>query len=225
MAWEGRRSGRGISVAASAAVVLALGWLGIGFLHAAYLKYAALDSPAYAMFLLRRGWLWCHLAGGGLGVVLGLVQLLTQRWPRLWRVHRVSGRVYFAAMLVAMVGAVGLIATSPAPTGIRVAFGSTLLAWLVTGGAGLVAILRRNLAAHRRWMLGAYLVTLAPAVFRLSLAGVVAQGVAPSPDLIAWMLWGSWAVPLLLYALWLKLAGAAHRGSWAEGAALRHDRA
>ena len=139
MAWEGGRSGRGISVAASAAVALALGWLGIGFLHAAYLKYAALDSPAYAMFLLRRGWLWCHLAGGGLGVVLGLVQLLTQRWPRLWRVHRVSGRVYFAAMLVAMVGAVGLIATSPAPMGIRVAFGSTLLAWLVTGGAGLVA--------------------------------------------------------------------------------------
>lgn len=67
-------------MAASVVVLLALGWLGFGFLHAAYLKYAAQDSPAYAMFLLRRGWLWCHLAGGGLGIALGLVQLVTQRW-------------------------------------------------------------------------------------------------------------------------------------------------
>lgn len=222
---RGTRRSAGAMGAAGVLLWLLLVAVGGGFLQATYVKYSSLASPAYAMFVSRHGWLWCHLAGGGLGVVLGLVQLLTQRWPRLWRVHRMSGRVYFAAMLVAMVGAVGLIATSPAPTGIRVAFSSTLLAWLVTGGAGLVAILRRNVAAHRRWMLGAYLVTLAPAVFRLSLAGVVAQGLAPSPDLIAWMLWGSWAAPLLLYALWLKLAGAAHRGSWAEGAALRHDRA
>lgn len=214
-----RRGGRGVPMAASVAVLLALGWLGIGFLHAAYLKYAALDSPAYAMFLLRRGWLWCHLAGGGLGIVLGLVQLVTQRWRGAWAVHRWSGRVYFAAMLVAVVGAAGLIATSPAPLSIRLAFSATAVAWWVTAGFGLAAILRRDVGAHRRWMLRAYLVTLAPAVFRLALAGVVGAGLAPSPGLIAWMLWGSWAVPLLLYALWRKLAGAAR----AERATLRHD--
>lgn len=212
---QARRARRRASVTGMAGVLLWLGLAVVGgsFLHAAYGKYASLASPAYAMFVARHGWLWCHLAGGSVGVVLGLVQLLTQRWPRLWRVHRVSGRVYFAAMLVAMVGAVGLIATSPAPMGIRVAFSATLLAWLVTGGAGLMAILRRDVATHRRWMLRAYLVTLAPAVFRLALAGVVAQGIAPSPSLIAWMLWGSWAVPLLVY----------QAGTWATGSAARRD--
>ncbi|MET0290652.1 MAG: DUF2306 domain-containing protein [Pseudoxanthomonas sp.] len=180
---------------------LVLAVLGVGFLHAAYLKYAALDSPHYAMFLTRRGWLWCHLAGGTVGVVLGLLQFVTQHWRRAWRVHRGSGRVYVVAMLVAQVGAAGLIATSPAPVSIRLAFAATGVAWCVTAGVGLAAIQQRNIEAHRRWMTRAYLVTLAPAVFRLALASAVAHGWAPAPDLIAGLLWSSWLVPLLLHAL------------------------
>ncbi|WP_345781311.1 DUF2306 domain-containing protein [Pseudoxanthomonas sp.] len=185
---------------------LALGVLGVGFLHAAYLKYASLDSPAYAMFLSRRGWLWCHLAGGVVGIVLGLLQFATQRWRRAWRLHRWSGRVYFVAMLVAMFGAAGLIATSPAPVVIRLAFTATSLAWLVTAGFGLAAIRRGRVQAHRRWMVRAYLVTLAPAVFRLALAFAVGHGVAPTPALIAVMLWGSWVLPLLVHALGQRVA-------------------
>lgn len=207
---------RGLATVLAVAGVLfwlALAALGGDFLHAAYLKYSSPASPAYAMFLARRGWLWCHLAGGSLGVLLGLVQLITQRWPRAWGVHRWCGRAYFAAMLVAVFGAAGLIATSPAPMSIRVAFSATMLAWLVTAGAGLVKILCRDVQAHRRWMLRAYLVTLAPAVFRLALAGAVGQGIAPSPGLIAWMLWASWALPLMVY--WL--------GAWAvEGRVQRN---
>ncbi|RXR05968.1 DUF2306 domain-containing protein [Pseudoxanthomonas composti] len=190
-----------VLAAAGLVLWLALAVLGGDFLHAAYLKYSSLASPAYAMFLARRGWLWCHLAGGSLGVVLGLVQLITQRWPRALGVHRWCGRAYFAAMLVAVFGAAGLIATSPAPMSIRVAFSATMLAWLVTAGVGLVKILRRDVQAHRRWMLRAYVVTLAPAMFRLGLATAVGQGIAPSPGLIAWMLWGSWALPLLVLGL------------------------
>ncbi|MET0290654.1 MAG: DUF2306 domain-containing protein [Pseudoxanthomonas sp.] len=190
-------------------MLLGLAALGGDFLHAAYLKYASLASPAYAMFLTRRAWLWCHLAGGSVGMVLGLVQFATQRWRRTWRVHRGCGRAYCIAMLVAMVGAAGLIATSPAPFAIRAAFTATSLAWLVTAGLGWWAIRRGQVQAHRRWMVRAYLVTLAPAVFRLALAAVVGHGVAAAPGLIAWMLWGSWVLPLPVYALgaWVMVAG------------------
>lgn len=187
---------------------LALAALGFEFLHAAYLKYASLDSPAYAMFLSRRGWLWCHLGGGVLGIVLGTLQFATQRWRGHLQVHRWVGRVYFAGMLVAMFGAAGLIATSPAPWVIRLAFTATSLAWLVTAAMGLVAIRRRRVEAHRRWMMRAYLVTLAPAVFRLALAGAVSHGIAPSPDTIALLLWCSWVLPLLVYALGRRVAAA-----------------
>ncbi|WP_455435369.1 DUF2306 domain-containing protein [Xanthomonas sp. WHRI 7945] len=192
---------------------LALAALGVEFVHSVYLKYAALDSPAYAMFLTRRGWLWCHLGGGAVGLLLGTLQFATQRWRRFPRLHRWLGRAYFAGMLVAMAGAVGLIATSPAPPAIRVAFAATSLAWLVTGSVGFVAIRRGQVERHRQWMVRAYLVTLAPVAFRLALSGAIGMGMTPSPDLIAILLWSSWTVPLLLHALGHRLVDVVRRGT------------
>jgi len=171
------------------------------FVHSVYAKYASLQSPAYAMFLTRRGWLWCHLGGGAVGLLLGALQFATQRWRRWPRLHRWVGRVYFAGMAVAMVGAVGLIATSPAPLSIRLAFSVTALVWLVTASMGLLAILRGQVLRHQRWMVRAYLATLAPVLFRLALPTAIGLGMTPSPGLIALLLWASWMVPLLLHAV------------------------
>ncbi len=190
---------------------LALALFAAEFVHSVYLKYASLQSPAYAMFLTRRGWLWCHLGGGAVGLLLGALQFATQRW-RCWpRLHRWVGRAYFAGMVVAMIGAVGLIATSPAPPAIRVAFAATALAWLVTGSVGLVAIRRGQVLRHQRWMVRAYLATLAPVVFRLSLPSAIGLGMTPSPGLIALLLWASWLVPLSVYGVGRVIADARGR--------------
>ncbi|KAB7772530.1 hypothetical protein CEK69_07575 [Xanthomonas sp. LMG 12462] len=197
-------------------VAWALLWLALAavsaeFVRHVYLKYAALDSPAYAMFLTRRGWLWCHLGGGAVGLLLGALQFVTQRWRRWPRLHRWVGRVYFAGMVVAMVGAVGLIATSPAPPAILVAFAATALAWLVTGSVGLVAIWRGQVLRHQRWMVRAYLATLAPVVFRGALPSAIGLGLTPSPGLIALLLWASWVVPLSVYGVGRAVADARGR--------------
>lgn len=207
----------------AARVVWALLWLALAafaaeFVRHVYLKYAALDLPAYAMFLTRRGWLWCHLGGGAVGIVLGTLQFATQRWRRHAWVHRWLGRAYFAGMLVAMLGATALIATSPAPMPIRVAFAATEAAWLVVASVGLVAILRGQVDLHRRWMVRAYLVTLAPVVFRVALYGAVTAGLTPPPNTIALLLWGSWAVPLLLNVLLRTAAEGVRRGARAAAA-------
>jgi hypothetical protein len=112
-----------------------------------------------------------------------------------------------------MLGAAALIATSPAPMPIRVAFAATEAAWLVVASAGLLAIRRGQVVLHQRWMLRAYLVTLAPVVFRIALYAAVDAGMAPSPNMIAALLWGSWAVPLLVDALGRWVANAALRGA------------
>ncbi|WP_429002788.1 DUF2306 domain-containing protein [Xanthomonas sacchari] len=190
---------------------LALALFAAEFVHSVYLKYAPLQSPAYAMFLTRRGWLWCHLGGGAVGLLLGALQFATQRWRRWPRLHRRVGRMYFAGMVVAMVGAVGLIATSPAPSSIRVAFAATALAWLVTGSLGLVAIRRGQVLRHQRWMVRAYLATLAPVVFRVSLPSAIGLGLTPSPGLIALLLWASWMVPLSVYGVGRVIADARGR--------------
>ncbi|MBB4732098.1 hypothetical protein XarjCFBP7652_21315 [Xanthomonas arboricola] len=209
----------GVEVAGSrpfARVAWALLWLALAalaaeFVRHVYLKYAALESPAYAMFFTRRGWLWLHLGGGAAGIALGTLQFVTQRWRSQAWVHRWVGRAYVAGMLAAMLGAAGLIATSPAPMAIRVAFAATEAAWLVAASVGLVAIRRGRVGRHRRWMVRAYLVTLAPVVFRVVLYAAVGAGVAPSPDTIAALLWASWAVPLLIHMVGSAIANAARR--------------
>jgi uncharacterized membrane protein len=176
---------------------LLLGAASIEFLLAAYGKYRHLDSPAYGMFMTRRGWLWMHLAGGLTTVLLGPVQFLTMWRRRNPRLHRLTGRIYLGGMLVAATGATGLIATSPAPFAIRLAFATTALAWLTTALTGFMAIRRGAVDRHQRWMTRNYAVTLAPIIFRLSLPIAIASGLAPSPTLIATLLWCSWIVPLL----------------------------
>ena len=189
------------------AVWLLLGIASVEFLMAAYGKYRHLDSAAYGMFMTRRAWLWMHLAGGLTTVLLGPLQFFTQWRQRQPRLHRLTGRVYLAGMLVAATGAAGLIATSPAPFAIRLAFSATALAWLTTALTGLVAILRGAMDRHRRWMIRNYAVTLAPIFFRLSLPVAIASGLAPSPTLIATLLWCSWIVPLLACETVRRLAG------------------
>ncbi len=205
------RRRRPVTRVAWALLWLALAAVSAEFVRHVYLKYAALDSPAYAMFMTRRGWLWCHLGGGAVGLLLGALQFATQRWRRWPRLHRWVGRVYFAGMVVAMVGAVGLIATSPAPLSIRVAFAATALAWLVTGSVGLVAIWRGQVLRHQRWMVRAYLATLAPVVFRVSLPSAIGLGLTPSPGLIALLLWASWVAPLSVYGVGRAIADVRNR--------------
>jgi len=178
---------------------LALGALSIHFLFSVYAKYRQVDAETYAMFWTRQGWLWTHLGGGALTVALGPVQFLT-RWPRARpRLHRWFGRLYIGGLLVASVGAVGLISTSPAPLAIRVAFASTATAWLTTASVALAAIYRARVQTHRRWMVRNYLVTLAPISFRLLLPAGIAMGWMPSPTMIAALLWLSWVLPLVGY--------------------------
>jgi len=182
---------------AIALLVLAAGCL--DFLLGVFGKYSHVDPATYTMFWTRRAWLWTHLAGGTLAICLGLVQFLTQ-WPRAFnRVHRWTGRGYLAGILIAATGATGLIATSPAPFAIRLAFAATAWAWLITALVGLLAIRRGQVQVHRRWMIRAYLVTLAPITFRLLIRTPGVMTLAAPPDVIAALLWVSWVLPLVGY--------------------------
>lgn len=180
-----------------AIVWLVLGMISIDFLLTVYGKYH--DPGPDSMFWSRRGWLWTHLAGGALTVVLGPTQFLN-RWPRVWpRLHRWTGRIYVTGMLIACAGATGLIATSSAPFEIRAAFAATALAWLTTALVALFSIRRGWVLSHRCWMIRNYLVTLSPITFRILLEARTAMELAPSPAMIAVMLWLSWLLPLVIY--------------------------
>lgn len=191
--------GRSLGRIGGAIVLLVLAAWCFDFLLGVFGKYRHVDPATYTMFWTRRAWLWTHLAGGTLAICLGLVQFLTQ-WPRAFnRLHRWTGRGYLAGILIAATGATGLIATSPAPFEIRLAFAATAWAWLITALAGLMAIRRGQVQVHRRWMIRAYLVTLAPITFRLLIRTPGVMTLAEPPDVIAVLLWVSWVLPLVGY--------------------------
>lgn len=181
-------------------LLLAIAIWSADFLFDVFDKYRHVDPSTYTMFWDRRAWLWTHLGGGALTIVLGPVQFLTQ-WPFAYgRFHRWTGRLYLVGMLIASTGAVGLIATSPAPFSIRMAFAATACAWLVTALVGFALIRRGLVRRHRVWMTRSYLVTLAPITFRLLLhLPAVFTLLPPPPAGIAWLLWLSWMLPLALY--------------------------
>lgn len=194
---RGRRMVRFVMVAA---------WLvaaasSIDFLLSVAGKVHPPSPDAYAMFQDRRGWLFAHLAGGAVTLLLGPVQLTMRSLISSRRVHRWIGRVYLLGMLVACTAAIGLNLTSPAPPAIRAAFAATTTAWVCTAVAGLLAIRRGNERAHRRWMMRNFLVTLAPVLFRVLLGLALGSGPAVTPGVIAGLLWASWMLPLLVHEM------------------------
>ncbi|TDK31555.1 DUF2306 domain-containing protein [Luteimonas terrae] len=171
------------------------------FLRGVWHDYAVPDSAAYGMYATRRAWLWLHLGAGAAMLLLGPWQFIARLRTAMPRLHRWTGRLYLAAGLFVSLAAAGLVATSPAPAGIRIAFAATGLAWLVTAAFGYIAIRRGQVQMHRRWMLRNYLVTLSPIAFRLALHAPGMAALAPPTLLIPVLLWSSWALPLLLYEI------------------------
>ena len=169
------------------------------FLYGVWHDYAAPDSVAPGMYATRRAWLGLHLGAGAAMLLLGPWQFVACLRRAMPGVHRWTGRLYLVAGLLVSLAAAGLVATSPAPAGIRLAFAATGLAWLATAAFGYTSIRHGQVDAHRRWMLRNYLVTLSPIAFRLALHAPGVAAVAPPPVLIPVLLWSSWALPLLLY--------------------------
>ena len=183
---------------AAAAWLLVLA-LVLHFLSVAYQKYAHVDAGAYGMFWSRRQWLWTHLAGGALTILLGPLQFVARLRNACPQIHRWTGRLYLLGVSIGITGAAGLISTSPAPVAIQLAFASTGIAWLVTALAGFIAIRGKRTQVHRRWMIRNYLVTLAPISFRLAILVPGVMALASPTVMIPLLLWLSWVLPLLAY--------------------------
>jgi len=137
-----------------------------------------------------------HLAGGSLALATGAWQLNVRLRSRHPSIHRWIGRVYLIAVLVGGLGAVVLAPGSQEGVVTHWGFGLLAIAWLGTTVVAYRAIRRRDLAAHRRWMLRSYALTFAAVTLRiyLPLSQVLGLPFGPSYQVISWLCW----VPNLL---------------------------
>lgn len=153
-------------------LLMALGSLLIAWNSLSYISLG-LDHPfviekqPYADGLFYRLMLWSHIAAGSICLLFAVAQLsrpLLRRWPQ---VHVWLGRVYVWSTL-------GIVA----PTGFYLALfakggfsgiGGFVLLGIVTTWftwAGWRAIRRRDIPAHRDWMIRSFAMTTSSVTFR-----------------------------------------------------------
>jgi hypothetical protein len=152
------------------------------------------DAEQFADYWPRRWWLVFHIAGGSLALLAGPFQFWTGLRRRRLEVHRWTGRLYLAGVLIGGIGSFYLVFFTTPPDFALALFGLAT-AWWTTSGMALASILRGQVDAHRDWMIRSYVVTYGFVNFRwlFDWQALAAFGDARA----ATAGWLCWSVPLL----------------------------
>jgi uncharacterized membrane protein len=123
---------------------------------------------------LVQGALYLHVVLGGLALLLSPLQFATRLRTRAPQVHRAVGRITVGSIAVA--GVAGLVLAPhnlAGPVG-TAGFGLLALLWLACAASAVRAIRRRDVTAHRRWMVRTFALTYAAVTLRLWLLVLIA---------------------------------------------------
>lgn len=158
------------------------------------MRYAVLGDQAAPENLIehtvQRPWLfYIHIAAGTVALLAGPWQFLKGLRRSRPGLHRATGRLYVAACAAGGLAALPLALNSP--TGMAAGSGFFILGilWLATTATGLVFAIRGNIAAHRRWMVRSFAVTMSALTLRLILPLGLFAGVDTVYIASAWLCW------------------------------------
>jgi uncharacterized membrane protein len=114
-----------------------------------------------------------HIVFAGAALLLSPIQLSGRVRARIPQLHRVIGRIVLFSIVVAGTSGFLLAGVNVAgPVG-TAGFGALAVLWVTFALLGLRAILRRDVVAHRRWMLRTFAMTYAAVTLRLWLFALI----------------------------------------------------
>jgi hypothetical protein len=186
--------------------LLIVGALALYFLYD-QAQYFVWTEQSYGFYWAYRAPLATHVAGGVIALLTGVFQLWSGLNASAMRTHPWTGRLYVGAVLVGSLGAVALAYSSVLfDVAWDVALISLAIAWVGTTGMAFYCIRRRNLTAHKQWMIRSYIVTFAFVTFRM-IVDYVPYGAwwgIPADVMSKAMIWPVWVLPLLAYEILLQ---------------------
>ena len=147
-----------------------------------------------------------HVGSGITALLLGGIQFVTRLGVRRkW--HAAAGRLYVVACLAGAISGLIIAWYSSAGPVATAGFSGLAVAWFVTTAMGLREILAGRVAAHRRWMVRSYAVTLAAVTLRIMLPMLIPMGVdfVEGYRVISFLCW----IPnLILAEIWIRRTAA-----------------
>jgi uncharacterized membrane protein len=148
--------------------------------------------PNLADSFRARPWgIYPHALFGSMALAIGAVQFwrdLPFSHPSL---HRTLGKIYVIAALIT--GSAGLYMSFFANGGLVTRLGFAFLAVCVLSATAIAyqAIRRRNIAAHRRWMLRSFALIFAAVTLRIELPILISvfHAFDPAYAIVSWLCW------------------------------------
>jgi uncharacterized membrane protein YozB (DUF420 family) len=179
-----KRTRSGSWTGAAALIVLSLIPLIFGVIRLTQLAGGAEITPENARFFASPMPVVIHVAGAAVYALLGAIQFPTGVRRRMLAWHRAVGRFLVVCGLLVGFSALWmtLFYSRPPGTGdllyaVRLLFGTAMVLSIVLG---FVAIRRRNVIAHRAWMIRGYAIGLGAATQMLIL--IVREIIAGPPN-------------------------------------------
>jgi hypothetical protein len=158
--------------------------------------YRHYDAASFDVYWPRRGWLFLHINGGTLALLMGPWQFWTGLRQDNLAIHRWTGRLFLLGVAMGVIGSIGLIATTTFGWAFATGIAGLASAWLVTTSMAYYSIRKGLVALHKEWMIRAYVVTFAFVTFRILSDYGPTSRLMPESDRSITIAWACWVVPL-----------------------------
>ena len=190
-------------------ILLALVPVAAGAMRLTGLVVGAEVTEANARFFDSPVPVIAHIIGATVYCVLGAFQFVPQLRRRRW--HRMAGRILVPAGLVAALSGMWMAVFYPRPELdmiVRLGFGGAMALCIVLG---LRAILRRQVASHRAWMIRGYAIGIGAGtqVFTALAWALLTGGATPDPTTMVALMAAAWLINLAVAEAVIRRAGRA----------------
>ncbi|MCY9670053.1 DUF2306 domain-containing protein [Paenibacillus alginolyticus] len=136
--------------------------------------------------------LYAHIATGALALLIGPFQIFRKQSNNIaQRIHRRLGKIYVACIMLS--GLINIYLSMFASGGwvARTGFFTMDLIWMYTTYMAVAKIMRKDIQAHRNWMLRSYAITFAAVTLRLYQVPlmILFGEFEPAYRISAWLCW------------------------------------
>jgi uncharacterized membrane protein len=158
--------------------------------------YLWLDEIAYGPYQENRLWLFFHVLGGSVALLVGPLQLLSAIRVHSPLLHRRLGRVYLAGIGAGSLGSISLAFNSAVGWTVGASLLTLNLFWIITSAFAFAAVRNGRLTEHRRWAIRSYVLAFGFVTLRIVDALPIYPLSATTPERTTTAVWLAWVVPL-----------------------------